>query len=64
MVIRSPAAPNLTTYIVRKCNQRTPSRVQSHSKLSKYTIKSIAKANTYISFGMLLYNKKYIGKPE
>ena len=49
MVIRSPETPSQTIYAVHcgmLCNQQAPSEIQSHSKLSKYTINSTAKANT------------------
>ena len=32
-------------YAVRKCNQQTPSEVQSHTKPARYAINWIAKAN-------------------
>ena len=42
-----PCNSNLKTiYAVHKCNQQSPSEVDSHTKPSKYTINLIAKANT------------------
>ena len=43
-------------YAAHKCNQKTPSEVQSHIKPSKYALNSTAKANTWYS--------KYTGKSE
>ena len=46
MVIQIPVTHSGTTYAVHKCNHQKFSKVQSHTKPSKYTTNPTANAKT------------------